>query len=286
MGTWGPGIFADDEAADVRSDFAHYLADAQDVAAATDAIAADYGACLAQPQHQTAFWLGLALTQWRKGWLDPRALAAALRVIDEGWDLAKWGDGRQAKARAKALGAARLQLVQPAPPPGPMPKPWPVQLADFRIGEILGRELPGGRLAVMKVTGFRRTTSLKVKGPAVRLQKWVKPTMPQAAEAAALECLRWPIAPNRIQTFDQLVLTAPRQAPLDRALFLRPGLVAPLHPDEARGSYTCVSTWPPYGLDDILASGVARWWDDPSLSADADAPWYAGPGRGPRDTVT
>jgi hypothetical protein len=101
--------------------------------------------------------------------------------------------------------------------------------------------------------------------------------MPDAAEVQALEFLRWPIAPNRIQTFGQLVLTAPRKAPLSADLFLRPGLIAPLRSGEDRGSYTCVSTWPPYSFDDILSAGIARWWEDPDLGARAYAPWYRPP---------
>jgi hypothetical protein len=273
MGAWGAGIFADDDAADVREDFRHYMADLRTVEAATEAIALDYGASLERPRDHTAFWLGLALTQWKAGWLDPRVKAAALGVIEDGSDLAKWS-AADAKKRVKALAGAKVQLETPPPPPKPVPAPWPDQLADFQVGEVIGRALPNGRLAVMKVVGRRRTTALKVKGPAVALQKWTRPTMPSAQEAAGLEFLRWPIAPNRKQTFGHLVLTAPREAPLDPGLFLRPGLVVPLTPGEERSSYHCVSTWAKFTLDDILAAGIERFWDDPALDARAYAPWY------------
>jgi hypothetical protein len=124
MGAWGAGIFDDDDAADIRADFPHYLADAQEIARATDAAAADYGASLEQPARTTAFWLGLALIQWRKGWIDPRVRELALAIIDEGLDLQKW-DGSNAAARARALAAARNQLTAPPPPPRPFPRPWP-----------------------------------------------------------------------------------------------------------------------------------------------------------------
>lgn len=120
MGTWGPGIFADDEAADVRSDFKLYVGERQDIAAATDAIAADYGASLDHPSDNSAFWLGLALTQWAAGWVDPRAKAAALNVIDDGSDLAKWADGPARTRRAAALRAARERLQSPPPKRDPI----------------------------------------------------------------------------------------------------------------------------------------------------------------------
>ena len=37
MGAWGPGLFADDEAADLRDDYRTYLADAQSEVGASDA---------------------------------------------------------------------------------------------------------------------------------------------------------------------------------------------------------------------------------------------------------
>ena len=273
MGTWGTGVFADDDAADVRSDFEHYVADTQDIAQATNAIALDYGAAFDIPQEHTAFWLGLALTQWRKGWLDPRVLTTAIHIIDDGLDLAKWRNGNEATKRARELKKVRAQLQAPPPSPRPFPKPWPIQLPDFQVGEIVARRLPGNRTAVMKVVGFRRTTALKVAGPAVRLQKWVSVALPTPAEAEKLEYLRWPIAPNKVQTFRLLVLTGARRAPLDPDLFIRPGIVVPLQQNEDKGGYTSVSTWGPYQLDDILASGVARWWEDPGLSATALPPW-------------
>jgi hypothetical protein len=279
MGTWGVGIFADDEASDVRDAFRHYVADTRDVAAATDEIALDYGASFDAPQQHPAFFLALALTQWRAGWLDPRVKTAALQVIADGSDLARWNDGKDARKRQRVLTAAAQQLVEPSPAPRRFPSPWQVQLADFRVGEIIGRWLPQQRLAVMKVVAFRRTVQLKVRGPAVRLQKWTEPRMPDAAEAAALEYLRHPIGPNRIQTIGALTLTAPRRQPLDPASFVRPGIVVPLRPKEHRIGYTCISTWNGYTVDDILAAAVARWWEDPALDAKAFAPWYRGNGR-------
>ena len=87
MGTWGTAIFADDVASDVRGDFRNFLADAQSLHPATDAIVEAYGARFDDLSTDTAFWLGLALTQWRMGRLDPRVKDAALQIIDGGLDL-------------------------------------------------------------------------------------------------------------------------------------------------------------------------------------------------------
>ena len=272
MGAWGPAIFADDDAADVRDNFKLYVGDQQEIAAATDAIATDFGASLEHPEHNSAFWLGLALTQWAAGWLDPRVKAAALRVIDDGSDLAKWDEGPQRKRRAAALKVARERLETAPKAPKPFPRPWPTQLADFQIGEIIGRRLPNGRLVVMKVIAFRPTHLFKVRGPAVRLQHWLGSEMPTPEEALKLEYLRHPLSASRKSTIGSVVLTGPRNAPLDPHLFIRTGIIVPVGERERKISYGSISSRP-CGPDEVLIAALERFWEDPSLPATALPPW-------------
>src|SRR6185295_14610226 len=63
MGVFGAGIFGDDDALDVRSDYKVFLADSQSDALATDAIARQYGAAFDDPAATSSFWLALAWTQ-------------------------------------------------------------------------------------------------------------------------------------------------------------------------------------------------------------------------------
>ena len=49
MGAWSPALFDDDDAADLRSGYHVYLADAQSDAAATDLAATNYGATFDRP---------------------------------------------------------------------------------------------------------------------------------------------------------------------------------------------------------------------------------------------
>jgi len=91
MGVFGAGIFADDDALDVRDDYKYFLADAQSNELATDAMVRQYGASFDDPAATTGFWLGLAWTQWKSGRLDPRVKAVALHIIHDGLDLKKLG---------------------------------------------------------------------------------------------------------------------------------------------------------------------------------------------------
>src|SRR6266850_1303273 len=110
MGTWSPGLFADDDAADLRGDYRAYLADAQSDAGATDLAAANYGASLERPGETTAFWLALASIQWRMGRLDPRVRAVCLSIIDNGFDLEKWAGSPARGKRAAVLGKLRAMI--------------------------------------------------------------------------------------------------------------------------------------------------------------------------------
>src|SRR5690349_13579978 len=133
MGTWGPAIFADDDAADLRDEYRLILAGAQSDSAATDEAARQYAASFDRIEDTTPFWLALALIQWRMGRPDPRAREAALRIIDEGIDLAKWNDSSVRRKRATALQKARATIASPPPEPKPMPKPLPVQLPGWEF---------------------------------------------------------------------------------------------------------------------------------------------------------
>ena len=101
MAAWGTAIFADNVACDVKDDFRNFLANAQSLDLATDAIVESYGARFDDISTDTAFWLGLALTQCRIGRLDLRVKDAALQIIDRGLDLKNW-EGSQ-----NELGAQR-----------------------------------------------------------------------------------------------------------------------------------------------------------------------------------
>lgn len=271
MGTWGEGIFDDDDAADVRESFVHYVADAQDVAAATDAAVLDFGALFERPLDNPSFWLALALTQWRNGWLDPRVRQAAFAVMDDQPWVSVF------RVRARQAEKLRQQLRSESRPARKFPKPWPTQLADFSVGEIIGYRLRSGKLTIGKVIGFRSIQELNVRGPAIRLQKWISSDMPSALQALDLDYLRLPIGPNRVQTIGAPVLTAPRSRPLDPSLFIRPGFIVPLREREDKCSWFCVSNWANYSIDDIFETAIERWWDDPNLPAAAFPPWYKPP---------
>lgn len=95
MGAWGPAIFSDDTACDIRSDYRELLEDGVDDAEATRRVIAEYQHLGGDESH--VLWLALAAAQSALGRLDDSAEDAnfaarsyttwrALRTsLDNGW---------------------------------------------------------------------------------------------------------------------------------------------------------------------------------------------------------
>jgi len=104
VGTWGPGIFSDDEAADARGDWRDAVIRGDDLEAATDQILR--GILDAEPGPQqdpyaANVWIALAVAQFETGRLTDRVRDRALAFLTHGGDLARW-EGRTAE-RARVL---------------------------------------------------------------------------------------------------------------------------------------------------------------------------------------
>ncbi|HIB68651.1 MAG TPA: DUF4259 domain-containing protein [Phycisphaerales bacterium] len=91
MGTWGTAILSNDTAADVAAEFKDSIAYGKSIEETEDQLIADF--CIDSEEDPYAlcpFWLGLAAQQVKMGRLSERTKANALRIIDEGTDIAIW----------------------------------------------------------------------------------------------------------------------------------------------------------------------------------------------------
>jgi hypothetical protein len=262
MGVFGSGIFADDDALDVRSDYKHFLAEAQSDEGATEAISRQYGASLDDLAATTAFWLALAWTQWKMGRLDPRVKAAALRIIDEDLDLKKWDGSPLRRKRAAALAQARQKIAAPQPAAKALPKPLAVQLPGWQFGEIIGVRVPSGKLALLHMIAYRSSSRYGVKAPGVSILNWVGAEVPTAEELAALTYINW----RGIQCGINLYcLASSKKSPLPTARFVHLGLSKPVTRGEAISAYGGLAK--SETLDQLLADVLGPYWENPSLPA-------------------
>ena len=260
MGVFGPGIFADDEALDVRSGYKHFLADAQSDERATDAIARQYGANFDDLPASTAFWLALALTQWKIGRLDQRVKTAALRIIDQDMDLKKWDGSPLRRKRAAALAQARRKIDSPQPPAKPLPKPLPVQLPGWEFGEIVGFRVPSGRLALLHMIAYRTSSRYGVKAPVVSILNWAHTEVPTAEEVTALTYINWRGMQCGINLY---CLASPKKSPIPSARFVHPGLSQPVTRGEGLSAYASIAEGET--LDQLLADVLGPYWENPLL---------------------
>jgi hypothetical protein len=260
MGIWGAGLFENDDAADLRSDYRAYLGDAQSDAGATDAIARDYGASLDRPQDATAFWLALASVQWRIGRLHPRVKAAALTIIDGGADLAQWEHSPQRKKRAAVLTKLRATLAGPMPAAKPLPKPLPVQLPGWNFSEVVGYRAANGKYVLLHVLGYRAWSSVSARAPIVTILDWFAETVPGEDDVARLGYINHD---GRIGGHHILCLAMPAKRALRPEQFDRPGWTKPATRSEATSAVYGLSGHEAGTLERALAKVLWPYWEDP-----------------------
>lgn len=262
MGAWGAALFDDDDAADVRQDYPVWLADAQSSEGATELAVRNFGADWNQLQDTTAFWLALASVQWKAGRLDQRVLQAALRIIDDGIDIAKWADSPLRAKRASTLKKLRAQITAPCPPARPLPKALPVQLPGWEFGEVVAYRTQSGRYAVLHVLSYHAWTSLKVKAPAVTVLSWFGTELP---DESAVQGLTYINHNGWIGGHHLLSLAMPRSRALRDDQFHHLGCKKPVTREEATSAiYDIGGGGDGLTLDIALKKVLGPYWQDPT----------------------
>lgn len=261
MGTWGPTLFDDDDAADLRQNYRVWLADAQSDGGATDLAIRNHDADFNKLEDNTAFWLALAVVQWKLGRLDNRVRQAALRIIDDGLDIAKWADSPLRAKRAAALKKVRTQITAPCPPSKPLPRPLPVQLAGWEFGEVVAYRTLSGRCAVLHVLSYHSWSDLKVKAPVVTVLNWFRDELP---DEAALKGLTYINHNGRIGGHHLLCLAMPCSRALRDEQFQHLGYKKPVTRDEATSAIYDIGGREGLTLDVALKKVLGPYWQDPT----------------------
>lgn len=150
MGAWGPGIFSDDTASDIRGDYRELLEDQVSDDEATRRVIAAYQHLDADEEH--VLWLALAATQSQVGRLCSDVAARALEVIDSGSGLQLWQEAgpRELAKREAALAKLREKLTGPQPPRKAVRRPWRHE-TDLLPGDVLSFSASTGHLALLRV---------------------------------------------------------------------------------------------------------------------------------------
>lgn len=115
MGTWGTGIFDNDDAGDVREEFRDLIAAGKSADEATAGLVESYGAADVDLEDHD-FWLALAATQHSLGHVGTGVIERAVAIIDDPEELERWdpSDARRRRAALKKL-RSRLQKKPRSP---------------------------------------------------------------------------------------------------------------------------------------------------------------------------
>ena len=150
MGAWGPAIFSDDTAADIRGDYRELLEDQVPDAEATQRVIESYQHLDADEEH--ILWLALSAAQAQVGRLDDAVRDRALEIIDteRGLELWKEAGPKELAKRKAALAKLRAQLTGPQPERKTIRRPWRHE-TDLRPGTVLAFTAANGQLALLRV---------------------------------------------------------------------------------------------------------------------------------------
>jgi hypothetical protein len=149
MGTWGPGIFDDDVASDVRDIYRELLGDGVSDDEAAERLIAEFRV---RGSLTPVFWLAFAATQASLGRLTRDVRDRAVEVISDGTDLRAWAevDVAHRRRREAALRRLRTKLEGPQPTRRTVRPEWKPS-TDLEPGEVLGWTVPDGSVRLLRI---------------------------------------------------------------------------------------------------------------------------------------
>lgn len=154
MGAWGPAIFSDDTAADVRGTYVEKLEDGLSDDEALASTLAALGPALDDDEDGPTAIIALALTMWSKGRLTDEVREQALAAISRGPD-DRWDEPKSRAARQAALTKAKAQLESDQPTRKRVTKPW-AESTSLRPGDVLALRV-NGQYTLLRVARVEET---------------------------------------------------------------------------------------------------------------------------------
>ena len=181
MGAWGPAIFSDDLAADIRGDWREAILDGMTPEAATTRVLESHADSLQDEDERVVVWLALAAAQEQTGRLQPEIRDRALEIVDGDLDAPRWVDADPStrRKRRQAVDALAGRLRGSPRPPTRMARPA-VLSSPLEIGDVI--RLPsatGARHALFVVVGIAEAYPPGSTQPVVATLLWDRPGLPE-----------------------------------------------------------------------------------------------------------
>ena len=118
MGAWGPKLYQDDIAQDVRDTYKDRLRRGKTTKEITEELIEEYSGEIEDIDDGPIFWFALADIQWDYGRLLPEVKENAIKWIEDGSDIRRWeeeGTAKEVKVRKEVLEKLKNKLESPMP---------------------------------------------------------------------------------------------------------------------------------------------------------------------------
>ncbi|MFC6999415.1 hypothetical protein [Rufibacter roseus] len=156
MGAWGPALFSDDLACDIRDDFKELIGEGMSPQNATEELTAVYEEEINDIDEGSVFWLSLSSIQWSTGRLLEEVKQKALSIIENGADLHRWSEDKKLfEKRKQVLEKLKFQLLSPQPKSKKLPKIYK-ENSLFNIGDLFSYRHSTGNYALLRVIGIHQ----------------------------------------------------------------------------------------------------------------------------------
>ena len=144
MGSWGPKLYQDDVAEDVRDYYKDQLRRGKTNEEVTNELIEDNEDIISDEDEAPVFWFALADTQWSLGRLFPFVKEKALEHLKSGENLKRWEEEainkKEYKAREKVLQELEQKLMSPMPPEKKVSQ-YKLYKCEWNIGDVFAYKL-------------------------------------------------------------------------------------------------------------------------------------------------
>lgn len=142
MGTWGPKLYQDDLAEDIRDYYKDQLHRGKKGIDITQELLVQYQIEISDSEETSVFWFALADTQWNLGRLEDKVKETALKHILFGYDLERWKieNPKMAEAREQTIEELRQKLLSPQPPEKKVTQ-YKIYRCEWKYGDVFAYQL-------------------------------------------------------------------------------------------------------------------------------------------------
>lgn len=191
MGTWGPAIFSDDTACEVRDDYVELLGSGISDIEASERLIKSWEENFKYSEIENVFWLALAVTQWKHGRLEDFVKEKAVQVIESGKDLDRWKEEypNNARKREQYLEKLKAKLLLPQPQKKKVSKQFK-DYTNWKKGDVISYRLKSTDYILMRVIGYHEDKG--GKSPVFELLDWVGQQIPDKKEIKKIPIKRSP----------------------------------------------------------------------------------------------